>query len=121
MGEDRLGPPIAYFFTAFRVEQDPAKLNTFGRVLCNVDAVFVTSGSNVLNDVSVKLCLIGLGSAHCLFEGSERSAHRAGQSDVGVLNGVGKNDRRRGSSFSASGAPSVGCPSPYTLSLYKKY
>lgn len=47
------GREQAHLFESVCVQQDPAKLNDLGRVLCNVDTMFIASGSHVNNDVAV--------------------------------------------------------------------
>lgn len=48
--------------TRFGIEEYPSELNDFSRILCNVDAVLITSCSYVYYDVSVKVrCLWAVG------------------------------------------------------------
>jgi hypothetical protein len=49
-----------YLFTRLGVEQDPTKLNHLSRVLCNVDAVFVTRGSHMDDYIAVNVVRDGL-------------------------------------------------------------
>ncbi len=58
-----------YLFEGVGIEQDPAKLNNLGGILCNIDTVLIASGSNVNDDVALHAELRALLRRHFLVSG----------------------------------------------------
>ena len=46
------------------IEQDPAKLDDFGRILCNIHPMFIAGGSHMDDNIAVKVGLLPLGRSH---------------------------------------------------------
>lgn len=54
-----------YLITALCIKQDPSKLDNLGRILGHVDAVLITGGGDVDNDIAVEIPLLaGAGRRH---------------------------------------------------------
>lgn len=60
----RVSPEAAHLIHGVGVEKNPTKLDELGRVLCNVDTMFVTGSGNVDHDVSVDFERGSLGGSH---------------------------------------------------------
>lgn len=58
------GRAVSHFFAVLRVEQDPTKLNDFGRVLGHVDTMLITGGGYMDNYVAVDVATLGLRGRH---------------------------------------------------------
>ena len=67
---------LAHLLEVMGVEQNPAKLDQLGRVLCNVDTMLITGSRNVDHDVSIKLERRALGGSHSDGHGSILASFR---------------------------------------------
>ena len=46
------------------IEQDPAKFDDFGRILCNIHSMFIAGGGHMDDNIAVEVGLLALGRRH---------------------------------------------------------